>query len=79
MRFTTSCSDCSDSLLCFKIVKMLSKVVGPKIISIAKSWIPTLAVWGTAGGVALMNKRKRFGGHGAYSCGHWTSCMDENN
>nr|XP_019955524.1 PREDICTED: cytochrome b-c1 complex subunit 10-like [Paralichthys olivaceus] len=35
--------------------KMLSKVIGQKYVSIAKSWIPTLAIWGTAGGVALVH------------------------
>ncbi|XP_039999003.1 cytochrome b-c1 complex subunit 10 [Xiphias gladius] len=34
---------------------MISKVIGQKYTSIAKSWIPTLAVWGTAGGVALVH------------------------
>ncbi|GLD58615.1 cytochrome b-c1 complex subunit 10 [Lates japonicus] len=28
---------------------MLSKVIGQKYMSIAKSWIPTLTVWGAAG------------------------------
>ncbi|XP_019712432.1 cytochrome b-c1 complex subunit 10 [Hippocampus comes] len=34
---------------------MLSKVVGQKYVSMAKSWIPTLAVWGTVGGVAVVH------------------------
>ncbi|XP_022610802.1 cytochrome b-c1 complex subunit 10-like [Seriola dumerili] len=34
---------------------MISKLVGQKYVSMAKSWIPTLAVWGTAGGVALVH------------------------
>ncbi|XP_075954675.1 cytochrome b-c1 complex subunit 10 [Anarhichas minor] len=34
---------------------MISKVVGAKYVAIAKSWIPTMAVWGTAGGVALVH------------------------
>ncbi|XP_010742531.2 cytochrome b-c1 complex subunit 10 [Larimichthys crocea] len=34
---------------------MIAKVIGPKYLAIAKSWIPTMAVWGTAGGVALVH------------------------
>ncbi|XP_061694321.1 cytochrome b-c1 complex subunit 10 [Syngnathoides biaculeatus] len=34
---------------------MLSKVVGQRYVSMAKSWIPTLAVWGTVGGVAVVH------------------------
>ncbi|XP_008332022.1 cytochrome b-c1 complex subunit 10 [Cynoglossus semilaevis] len=34
---------------------MISKIIGPKYISIVKTWTPTLAVWGTAGGVALVH------------------------
>ncbi|XP_037133000.1 cytochrome b-c1 complex subunit 10 [Syngnathus acus] len=34
---------------------MLSKVVGQKYMSMAKLWIPTLAVWGTVGGVAMVH------------------------
>lgn len=35
--------------------KMISKVIGQKYVAIAKSWIPTMAVWGTASGVALVH------------------------
>ncbi|KAJ0054934.1 hypothetical protein NL108_007147, partial [Boleophthalmus pectinirostris] len=35
--------------------KMLSKVLGSKYVSIAKSWVPAMAVWGTAGNVALIH------------------------
>ncbi|KAF3699239.1 Cytochrome b-c1 complex subunit 10 [Channa argus] len=34
---------------------MITKVIGQKYVSIAKTWIPTMAVWGTAGGVALVH------------------------
>ncbi|XP_077369360.1 cytochrome b-c1 complex subunit 10 [Festucalex cinctus] len=34
---------------------MLSKVIGQRYVSMAKSWIPTLAVWGTVGGVAVVH------------------------
>ncbi|KAK1879381.1 Methyl-CpG-binding domain protein 3 [Dissostichus eleginoides] len=34
---------------------MIAKVVGTKYASIAKTWIPTLAVWGSVGGVALVH------------------------
>ncbi|XP_061549306.1 cytochrome b-c1 complex subunit 10 [Phycodurus eques] len=34
---------------------MLSKVVGQKYVSVAKSWIPTLAVWGTVSGIAVVH------------------------
>ncbi|XP_029381083.1 cytochrome b-c1 complex subunit 10 [Echeneis naucrates] len=34
---------------------MISKVVGAKYVSVVKTWIPTLAVWGAAGGVALVH------------------------
>ncbi|XP_030608052.1 cytochrome b-c1 complex subunit 10 [Archocentrus centrarchus] len=34
--------------------KMISKVIGQKYVAIAKSWLPTMAVWGTTGGVALV-------------------------
>ncbi|XP_026168721.1 cytochrome b-c1 complex subunit 10 [Mastacembelus armatus] len=34
---------------------MIVKVVGPKYMSVAKSWIPTLTVWGTAGSLALVH------------------------
>ncbi|XP_055013148.1 cytochrome b-c1 complex subunit 10-like [Boleophthalmus pectinirostris] len=34
---------------------MLSKVLGSKYVSIAKSWVPAMAVWGTAGNVALIH------------------------
>ncbi|XP_038575249.1 cytochrome b-c1 complex subunit 10 [Micropterus salmoides] len=34
---------------------MISKVIGQKYVAIAKSWIPTMAVWGTASGVALVH------------------------
>ncbi|XP_076134343.1 cytochrome b-c1 complex subunit 10-like [Alosa pseudoharengus] len=33
---------------------ILSKVIGPKYIAIARMWVPTLAAWGTTGGVALI-------------------------
>ncbi|XP_029970033.1 cytochrome b-c1 complex subunit 10 [Salarias fasciatus] len=33
---------------------MLGKVIGNKYMAIAKSWVPTLAIWGTTGGVALV-------------------------
>ncbi|KAJ4937418.1 cytochrome b-c1 complex subunit 10-like [Gymnodraco acuticeps] len=35
--------------------EMIAKVVGTKYVSIAKTWIPTLAVWGSVGGVALVH------------------------
>ncbi|XP_033961107.1 cytochrome b-c1 complex subunit 10 [Pseudochaenichthys georgianus] len=34
---------------------MIAKVIGTKYVSIAKTWIPTLAVWGSVGGVALVH------------------------
>ncbi|XP_076000935.1 cytochrome b-c1 complex subunit 10 [Genypterus blacodes] len=34
---------------------MISKVVGSKYMSIAKTWVPTMAVWSTVGGVALVH------------------------
>ncbi|XP_028832913.1 cytochrome b-c1 complex subunit 10 [Denticeps clupeoides] len=34
---------------------MLSKLVGAKYVSIARTWVPTLAVWGATGGVALVH------------------------
>ncbi|XP_023131730.1 cytochrome b-c1 complex subunit 10 [Amphiprion ocellaris] len=33
---------------------MISKLIGQKYVAIAKSWIPTMAVWGTTGSVALV-------------------------
>uniref|UniRef100_A0A667WPT0 Ubiquinol-cytochrome c reductase, complex III subunit XI n=2 Tax=Myripristis murdjan TaxID=586833 RepID=A0A667WPT0_9TELE len=37
------------------LVKMIRNLIGKKYVSIAKSWVPTLAVWGTVGGVALVH------------------------
>lgn len=34
--------------------KMLGKLIGQKYVSIAKSWVPTMALWGSVGGVALV-------------------------
>ncbi|XP_058480597.1 cytochrome b-c1 complex subunit 10 [Solea solea] len=34
---------------------MISKIIGPKYIAVAKSWVPNLALWGTVGGVALVH------------------------
>ncbi|XP_029929590.1 cytochrome b-c1 complex subunit 10 [Myripristis murdjan] len=34
---------------------MIRNLIGKKYVSIAKSWVPTLAVWGTVGGVALVH------------------------
>ncbi|XP_063742275.1 cytochrome b-c1 complex subunit 10 [Eleginops maclovinus] len=34
---------------------MIAKVIGSKFASIAKTWVPTLAVWGTVGGVAVVH------------------------
>ncbi|XP_075877274.1 cytochrome b-c1 complex subunit 10 [Nelusetta ayraudi] len=34
---------------------MIGKLIGQKYTAIAKSWVPTLAVWGTVGGVALVH------------------------
>ncbi|XP_012689418.1 cytochrome b-c1 complex subunit 10-like [Clupea harengus] len=34
---------------------MIAKLIGEKYIAIAKTWIPTLAVWGGVGGVALVH------------------------
>ncbi|XP_016320250.1 cytochrome b-c1 complex subunit 10 [Sinocyclocheilus anshuiensis] len=33
---------------------MLGKIIGQKYVSVAKTWVPTLAVWGGVGGVALV-------------------------
>lgn len=37
------------------INKMIGKLIGQKYTAIAKSWVPTLAVWGTVGGVAVVH------------------------
>ncbi|XP_029308673.1 cytochrome b-c1 complex subunit 10 [Cottoperca gobio] len=34
---------------------MISKVIGSKYVAIAKSWVPTMALWGSVGGVALVH------------------------
>ncbi|XP_023833763.1 cytochrome b-c1 complex subunit 10 [Salvelinus sp. IW2-2015] len=34
---------------------MLGKLIGQKYFSIARTWVPTLAVWGSVGGVALVH------------------------
>jgi len=31
------------------------KLIGQKYVTIARTWVPTLAVWGTVGGVALVH------------------------
>ncbi|XP_075339739.1 cytochrome b-c1 complex subunit 10 [Odontesthes bonariensis] len=33
---------------------MINKVIGQKYVALFKSWVPTLAIWGTTGGVALV-------------------------
>ncbi|XP_041849562.1 cytochrome b-c1 complex subunit 10 [Melanotaenia boesemani] len=33
---------------------MIGKVIGHKYAAIVKSWVPTMAIWGTTGGVALV-------------------------
>ncbi|XP_010886002.1 cytochrome b-c1 complex subunit 10 [Esox lucius] len=34
---------------------MLGKLIGQKYASIAKTWVPSLTVWGSVGGVALVH------------------------
>ncbi|KAJ8011648.1 hypothetical protein DPEC_G00060440 [Dallia pectoralis] len=34
---------------------MLGKLIGQKYTSIAKTWVPSLMVWGSVGGVALVH------------------------
>ncbi|XP_068196866.1 cytochrome b-c1 complex subunit 10 [Antennarius striatus] len=34
---------------------MINKLIGQKYVAIAKSWIPTMTVWGAVGGVALVH------------------------
>ncbi|XP_036377951.1 cytochrome b-c1 complex subunit 10-like [Megalops cyprinoides] len=34
---------------------MLTKLIGPKYISILRTWVPTMACWGAVGGVALVH------------------------
>ncbi|XP_036410435.1 cytochrome b-c1 complex subunit 10-like [Megalops cyprinoides] len=34
---------------------MLRKLIGERYITIAKTWVPTMAIWGTVGGVALVH------------------------
>jgi len=34
---------------------MIGKLIGQKYVSIVKTWVPTLAVWGTVGGAALVH------------------------
>ncbi|XP_035491178.1 cytochrome b-c1 complex subunit 10 [Scophthalmus maximus] len=36
-------------------LKMIGKIVGEKYVAIARTWVPTLAVWGSVGGVALVH------------------------
>ncbi|XP_005992007.1 cytochrome b-c1 complex subunit 10 [Latimeria chalumnae] len=33
---------------------MLGKVLGPRYYQLLKNWVPTLATWGTVGGVTLV-------------------------
>ncbi|XP_037537647.1 cytochrome b-c1 complex subunit 10 [Nematolebias whitei] len=33
---------------------MIGKLIGPKNMAIAKTWVPTMATWGAAGTVALV-------------------------
>jgi len=37
-----------------KVLAQVDKMIGHKYISIARTWVPTLAVWGGVGGVALL-------------------------
>ncbi|KAL7851140.1 hypothetical protein AOLI_G00214960 [Acnodon oligacanthus] len=34
---------------------MLSKIIGQKYVSIARTWVPTLTLWGGVGGIALVH------------------------
>ncbi|XP_018583698.1 cytochrome b-c1 complex subunit 10 [Scleropages formosus] len=34
---------------------MITKTVGPKYVSIFKSWVPTMVAWGSTGTVALIH------------------------
>ncbi|XP_047224866.1 cytochrome b-c1 complex subunit 10 [Girardinichthys multiradiatus] len=33
---------------------MIGKMIGQKYYAITKSWVPTMALWGSTGGVALV-------------------------
>ncbi|XP_049321653.1 cytochrome b-c1 complex subunit 10-like [Astyanax mexicanus] len=37
------------------MLKILSRLVGPKYTSVAKAWVPTLLGWGAAGAVAVVH------------------------
>ncbi|KAJ8419081.1 hypothetical protein AAFF_G00005800 [Aldrovandia affinis] len=37
------------------MLKNVVKVVGPKYVSILRTWVPTMVGWGTVGGVALVH------------------------
>ncbi|XP_062411908.1 cytochrome b-c1 complex subunit 10-like [Sardina pilchardus] len=36
------------------MLNILNNVIGPKYVSIVRTWVPTLAAWGSTGGVALV-------------------------
>nr|AGV76835.1 cytochrome b-c1 complex subunit 10 isoform A [Sparus aurata]ATN38470.1 mitochondrial cytochrome b-c1 complex subunit 10 isoform A [Sparus aurata] len=36
------------------VQKILNKIVGAKYITILRAWVPNMAFWGSAGGVALV-------------------------
>uniref|UniRef100_A0A8C7K8J1 Ubiquinol-cytochrome c reductase, complex III subunit XI n=2 Tax=Oncorhynchus TaxID=8016 RepID=A0A8C7K8J1_ONCKI len=36
------------------MVQVLKKLIGAKYIAIARTWVPTMAGWGSVGGVALV-------------------------
>ncbi|XP_072294256.1 cytochrome b-c1 complex subunit 10-like [Eucyclogobius newberryi] len=37
------------------VQNIINKLIGKKIFSIARTWVPTMVAWGTVGGVALVH------------------------
>ncbi|KAK9967523.1 hypothetical protein ABG768_001919 [Culter alburnus] len=35
-------------------MQKIIKLIGPKYVSIARTWVPTLVGWGTVGGLAVV-------------------------